>query len=71
MSTYINIYVNIYGNMLCSFLWCCSAPSYGLALLLPMVSHWENPESVVRPDSFISRKYDLGFRSNPYYSKNS
>ena len=34
----------------------CSAPSYGVALLLPMVSHWVNPESVVRPDSFISRK---------------
>ena len=23
--------------MLCSFLWYCSAPSYGIALLLPMV----------------------------------
>ena len=34
----------------------CSAPSYGVALLLPMVSHWVNPESGVRPNSFISRK---------------
>ena len=47
----------------------CSAPSYGVALLLPMVSHWVNPKSVVRPDSFISRRYDLGFRSNPYFSQ--
>ena len=28
---YIKIYVNIYGHMLCSFLWSCSAPSYGIA----------------------------------------
>ena len=27
------------------------------ALLLPMVSHLENPESFVRPDHLISRKH--------------
>ena len=46
----------------------CSAPSYGVALLLPMVSHWVSPESVVRPGSFFQEKSDLGFRSNPYNS---
>ena len=73
---YINIHINtkntkIYIKYMLKYMEMRSAPSYGLALLLPMVSHWVDPESVVRPDSVISKNTDLGFRSNPYYSKNS
>ena len=46
----------------------CSAPSYGVALLLPMVSHWEDPASVVRSFSNIPRKIII-LRTNRYFMK--
>ena len=57
----------------------CSAPSYGVALLLPMVSLcsflWYSigkvPKMLRGQILLFQENTDLGFRSNPYYSPNS
>ena len=49
---YTYIYIYIYLSKYIKYM----LKSVEISLLLPMVSHWINPESAVWPDSFISRK---------------
>ena len=64
---YVYVYLCIYAYIVYLYISkyseICSAPSYGFALLLPILSHWEDPENVVQSDFLFQQNTDLGFRS--------